>query len=223
MSQYQIEKSILFVGYAWRTDMFSIHRNVEKQIIWENSFADELKIRLSQVSQALPGRTPHVLLNMVTSIDTFEASLGCYPQAVHSFGLGDTLPDDEPYRGCPPTVLAELATTFLRAIVVDRILWALCVGTLDPFTQYIQDDFNTEVKNQDFTRFHAPIHSIAQYLAVCEDDSIGYSDTLSGDNIRLGLSSVKHEGLGALHNVASQLYYAAAIFLLLGTVSVILL
>jgi hypothetical protein len=160
---------------------------------------------------------------MVTSIDEFEAALGCYPQAVKSFGLGETPPDDEPYRGCPPTVLADLATTFLRAIIVDRILWALCVGTLEPFTQYIQDGFNTEVKNQDFTRFDAPIHSIAQYLTVCEDHSIEYSDTLSGDNMRLGFSSVKHEGLGILHNVASQLYYAAAIFLLLGTVSGILL
>jgi hypothetical protein len=219
MPQYPIEKSILFVGYSWRTDMFSIHRNLNLQITREKSFADELKMRLSQVSQALPGRTSHVLLNMVTFIDRFEAGLGRYPQAVNSLGLGDTRPDDEPYRGCPATVLADLANTFLRAIIVDRILWALCVGTLEPFTQYIQDDFNIEVKEQDLARFHAPIKSIVQYLDVCEDHAIEYPDALSGDNIRCGISSVKHEGLGALHNIASQLYYAAAIFLLLGTVS----
>jgi hypothetical protein len=71
--RYHLEKSILFVGFAWRTNLFSIHRNANVPAPREISFVEELTGRLSQVS--LPGRTEGVLMNMVTFIDTFEAKL----------------------------------------------------------------------------------------------------------------------------------------------------
>jgi hypothetical protein len=155
---------------------------------------------------------------MAVKIDRCEWTLSQTPKAMFSLGLGHTRPK-EPFNHIYHGLFSQLATAFLCAVIVDRILWALCIGILEPFTQYLHHDFDTEISELDLSRFHPFVHSIGQNLAICEGISMEFPDTLSGDNLRCGISSVKHEILGALNNVASQLYFAATTFLLLGSVS----
>jgi hypothetical protein len=212
---HQIEYSIPFVGFPWRTDLFSIHN--KETTPRSKSFADEICTRLKPVH--LPGRTFNAVLNMASSIDEYEQILSDPGKidVVKGLGLGDTYPK-VPYDGISGVLSAKLANIFIRAVIIDRILWALCIGIVEPFTRYINDDFPSEGANLDMADFEAPIASIAQYLAVCEDRPIEFSSSLTGDNLRCGVSTVKHEGLARFHNVASQLYYAANLMLFLGTV-----
>ena len=155
---------------------------------------------------------------MVSSIDEFEAKLQRYPTGITALGLGDK-PPEYPYCDIPYHLLNDLATTFISAIIVDRILWALHIGTLEPFgIQYVHGDFENQVRVLDLSLFNERIASIAQHFAVMEEYSMEYPNSLPGDNVRCGVASVRHEALGRLHQVASQLYYAATVFLLHGTV-----
>ena len=205
------------MGFAWRTDLFSIQRSDNLQTPCSNSFSDETQTRLKQVS--LPGRTYDAILNMVAYIDDYEQKLSEDNfTLVQGLGLGKTRPKTL-YEGIQGWTLGNLANVFLRAVIVDRILWALCIGVLEPFTQYINDDFPVEVPNLDLSLFEEPIIAIAHHLAICEDIGIEYSDSLHGDNLRCGVSGIQHEALGVLHSRFAQLYYVASVILSLGTVS----
>ena len=214
--RYSIEKSILFVGFAWRTDMFSVHgRGAEPR---EELLASRLQKKIVGLTHRIPGRVPAVLAHMVSSIDKFEAKLQLYPAGITALGLGDK-PPDYPYCNIPQHLLNDLATTYISAIIVDRILWALHIGTLEPLgIQYVHGDFQNQVRVLDLSLYNERIVSIAQRFAATEDYGVQYPDSLPGDNVRCGVASVKHEAFGGLHQVASQLYYAATVFLLHGTV-----
>jgi hypothetical protein len=157
---------------------------------------------------------------MVTEIDNFNLALSdCPREALIGLGLCDTRPR-EPYEGVHGKFLAKLANVFLRAVIVDRILWALCIGILEPFTQYLNDDFPHEGLTLDMSRFDGNISSMAQCLVVLSDDrGVEFSESLYGDNLRCGVSSITHGGMGTFHNVISQLYFAATLILFLGIVS----
>jgi hypothetical protein len=215
MPLYQLEHSIPFVTFPWRTSLFSIHNRENLRSI---SFKQEIGHRLQQVT--LPGRTLQAILNMASSIDAFEAQLQdpSKTDLVMVLGLGHRKPQD-PYDRNLGAVSGKLAQVFLCAVIIDRILWALSINNLEPLIRYINDDFPAKVEPLDMGLFVQPISEVAASLAVCEDREVNYSDSLTGDNLRCGVATIRHGGLAKFHNVASHLYYTASLILFLGTVS----
>ena len=157
---------------------------------------------------------------MATCIDVFESQLVEKPAAaILGLGLANRRPR-VPYDGVYGQFLSRLANIFLRAVIVDRILWALRIGTVEPFTQYIHNDFTAEVNELDMSEHHTTIITLAARFAASQvNGDMEYSNSIHGDNLRCGFSTVKHETLSIVHNVASQLYYAATLFIILGSVS----
>ena len=217
MSNYHLEKSILFVGYAWRTDLFSIHRNITGEISRQISWKAELTNRLSQVS--LPSQTKALLLEIVAPIDHFEWKLGMTPKVAHSLGLGDRRPA-VPYEDIKSQKIAEVSQVFIRAVTLDRILWALGIGTLSPCIQYIHNDFDSiaPLTPLDMSHFSERLVLMEQHLKVMneDNDNIGYPTSSSlGNKLLCAITSVKHEAAGTFHTVTSHLYYVATVMLLL--------
>lgn len=213
-----LEYAIPFVTFHWRTQFFSIHN---RQTTRTRSFKEEIESQLPH--DTLPGRTKNAILNMANSIDEFEDKLlsdEAKRELVVDLGLGDIKPK-APFDKNYGILSGQLANAFVRAVIIDRIMWALSINVLDPFTRYINDDFPGQDVKLDMATFEAPIFSIAKSLAVCEDNDIQYSNSLSGDNLRCGVATIKHEGLARFHHVASHLCYTANLILFLGLVGAI--
>ena len=176
----QLEYSIHFVTFHWRTSLFSIHHRETPRT---TSFREEVHTRLGQVM--LPGRTLDAILNMADTIDTFEKEL-VHPSKtdlVKVLGLGNTKPK-VPYDRNLGYLSGKLALVFLCAVIIDRVLWALALNILEPLTRYINDDFPLHVEHLDMAQFAKPMADVAQALAVCEDREVHYPDSLTGDNLR---------------------------------------
>ena len=208
-----LEYSIPFVSFPWRTTVFSIHRETSRT----TTFQQDIKHRLQQV--ALPGRTLEVILNMANLIDTFEQQLEDPTKSnlVLFLGLSDIRPKD-PFDRNLGKLSGKMAHVFLRAVIIDRILWALTIDVLEPFTRYINEDFPAEIATLDMQRFLQPMSDIANSFAACEDREVEFSETLPGDGLRCGVATIRHEGLARIHNLASHLYYTASLILFLGIV-----
>jgi hypothetical protein len=155
---------------------------------------------------------------MAKSIDGFEQDLQdpTKNNLLLVLGLADIKPKD-PYKNLGHTS-GKLAQAFLCAVIIDRILWALSINILEPFIRYINDDFPTEFEDLDIAHFMEPMYDVAASLAACEDRVVEYSDSLTGDNLRCGVATIRHRSLGRFHNVASQLYYTASLIFFLGAV-----
>jgi hypothetical protein len=156
---------------------------------------------------------------MANSIDAFEQELE-HPSKAHVvrfLGLGDIKPTD-PFGQNLGHLSGKLAHLFLRAVIIDRILWALAINVLEPFIRYINDDFPAEFAVLDMEDFVQPMSEVAASFAACEDREVEYSETLTGDNLRCGVATIRHAGLARFHNVASHLYYTASLILFLGIV-----
>ena len=210
MTPSQLEYSIPFVSYHWRTTLFSIHNRETPRI---TTFHEEVKRRSQQVT--LPGRTLEVILNMATYIDDFEKDLEdpARQDLVINLGMGDKKPI-QPFYKNSGALSGKLAHAYLRAIIIDRVLWALAIDVLEPLVRYINDDFPAEFAELDMKRFVQPMADVA----VCEDHMVPYPETVLGDGFRCGIAAIRHEGLAKLHNVASQLYYSASLMVFLGSV-----
>jgi hypothetical protein len=151
---HQIKYSIPFVGFPWQTDLFSIHN---KEITpCSKSITNEICTRLKAVH--LPGQTFNAILNMASSIDEYEQILSDPGKIdiVKGLGLGDTY-SKVPYDGISGVLSTKLANVLICTVIIDQILWALCIGILEPFMCYINDDYPSEVANLDMTKFQAPI------------------------------------------------------------------
>ena len=214
MSPLQLEFSIPFVTFPWRTSVFSIHNRETPRTA---TFKQEIENKLQEVT--LPGRTMVVILNMANSIDVFEQELKkpARKDIVTFLGLGDIKPqspNDKPLGA----LSGKLANVFLCAVIIDRFLWALSINIVEPFIRYINDDFPAELEHLDMKRFKQPMDDVAASFAVCGDREVEYSATLPGDNLRCGIATLKHAGLARIHNVASHLYYTASLILFLGIV-----
>lgn len=199
--------------------MFSIHRNVTGDTSWRISWKTELTNRLSQVS--LPNQTKDLLLEIVTPIDRFEREMPA--KVAHSLGLGPT-PPAIPYEEIRSQKISQVSSVFLRAITLDRILWALGIGTLGPGIQYIHDDFESTIAPTplDMSRFNERLVVMEQRLKVMNEDGDGVEHPTPRPStleykLWCGITTVKHEAAGAFHTLSSHLYYVATVMLLLLT------
>lgn len=201
--------------------MFSIHRNATGETSRQFSWHTELTNRLGQV--CLPSQTKDLLLEIVIPLDHFEWSLPrpANLKVAHSLGLGHT-PPAIPYEDIKSQKVAEVVQVFLRAITLDRILWALGIGILPgPCIQYFHNDFDsaTALTPLDMSHFKELLASMEQRLKLMNEgiDNTAYSGSTLGYKLLCGITSVKHEAAGTFHTMVSNLYYVATVMLLLLT------